>query len=194
LESSCLTPHTKGVAHRLLAPTLVIRNSMPDFKKACAGSATWKEGISPSRSVSAGGMYERLRVLAADLIRSKVDIVVAGSTLSVQAARSGDVRDSLVMAAVPIRRRGVCREACAAGRKSLPACQHRTEVSAKHLECVRAVVPKLSRVAVLVNPPQSKRFTDSRANSRRRVCRWLKSSPHVEKRAQRRRSRLPSPR
>jgi putative ABC transport system substrate-binding protein len=101
----------------------------------------------------AEGMYERLPGLAADLIRSKVDIVVAGSTLSVQAARQATSTIPIVMAAVPDPvGEGFVARLARPGGNITGLSNIVTEVSAKHLELLRAVVPKLSRVAVLVNP------------------------------------------
>jgi putative ABC transport system substrate-binding protein len=101
----------------------------------------------------AEGIYERLPGLAADLVRSKVDIIVAGSTLSVQAARQATSTIPIVMAAVPDPvGEGFVARLARPGGNITGLSNIVTEVSAKHLELLRAVVPKLSRVAVLVNP------------------------------------------
>ena len=101
----------------------------------------------------AEGVYERLPGLAADLVRSKVDIIVAGSTLSVQAARQASPTIPIVMAAVPDPvGEGFVSRLARPGGNITGLSNIVTEVSAKHLELLRAVVPKLSQVAVLVNP------------------------------------------
>jgi len=101
----------------------------------------------------AEGVYERLPGLAADLVRSKVDIIVAGSTLSVQAARQASATIPIVMAAVPDPvGEGFVARLARPGGNITGLSNIVTEVSAKHLELLRAVVPKLSQVAVLVNP------------------------------------------
>ena len=101
----------------------------------------------------AEGVYERLPGLAADLVRSKVDIIVAGSTLSVQAARQATPTIPIVMAAVPDPvGEGFVARLARPGGNITGLSNIVTEVSAKHLELLRAVVPKLSQVAVLVNP------------------------------------------
>lgn len=101
----------------------------------------------------AEGIYERLPGLAADLVRSKVDVIVAGTTLSVQAARQATSTIPIVMAAVPdpIGEGFVARLARPGGNIT-GLSNIVTEVSAKHLELLRGAIPKLSRVAVLVNP------------------------------------------
>jgi ABC-type uncharacterized transport system substrate-binding protein len=101
----------------------------------------------------AEGIYERLPGLAADLVRSKVDVLVAGTTLSVQAARQATSTIPIVMAAVPdpIGEGFVARLARPGGNIT-GLSNIVTEVSAKHLELLRGAIPKLSRVAVLVNP------------------------------------------
>ena len=101
----------------------------------------------------AEGIYDRLPGLAADLVRSRVDIIVAGSTLSVQAARQATSTIPIVMAAVPDPvGEGFVARLARPGGNITGLSNIVTEVSAKHLELLRGVIPKLSRVAVLVNP------------------------------------------
>jgi putative ABC transport system substrate-binding protein len=101
----------------------------------------------------ADGVYERLPGLAAELARSKVDVIVAGTTLSVQAARQATASIPIVMVAVPDPvGEGFVRNLSRPGGNVTGLANIVTEVSAKHLELLRAAVPKLSRVAVLINP------------------------------------------
>lgn len=101
----------------------------------------------------AEGHYERLPPLAAELVRAKVDILLAGTTLSVQAARQATKSVPIVMVAVPdpVGEGFVARLARPGGNVT-GLSNIVTEVSAKHLELLRTIAPKLSRLAVLVNP------------------------------------------
>ena len=104
----------------------------------------------------ADGIYERLPALAAELVRSNVDVIVAGTTLSVQAVRQATATIPIVMVAVPDPvGEGFVRRLSRPGGNITGLANIVTEVSAKHLELVRTAVPKLSRVAVLINPLNS---------------------------------------
>ncbi len=102
----------------------------------------------------ADGKYERLPSLAAELLRLNVDVIVAGTTLSVQAAHQATATIPIVMVAVPDPvGEGFARSLSRPGGNITGLSNIVTEVSAKHLELLRVAVPTLSRVAVLINPP-----------------------------------------
>jgi len=101
----------------------------------------------------ADGNYERLAGLAAELVRLNVDVIVAGTTLSVQAAHQATATVPIVMVAVPDPvGEGFVARLSRPGRNITGLTNIVTEVSPKHLELLRAVVPKLLRVAVMINP------------------------------------------
>ena len=101
----------------------------------------------------ADGKVERLPGLAAELVRSKVDVIVAGATPSVQAAHQATTTIPIVLVAVPDPvGEGFVRSLARPGKNMTGLSTIVTEVSVKYLELLRAVVPKLSRVAVLINP------------------------------------------
>ena len=101
----------------------------------------------------ADGTYGRLAGLAAELVRLNVDVIVAGTTPSVQAAQQATATIPIVMVAVPDPvGEGFARSLSRPGGNVTGLANIVTEVSAKHLELLRAAVPKLSRVAVLINP------------------------------------------
>jgi putative ABC transport system substrate-binding protein len=82
-----------------------------------------------------------------------VDIIVAGTTLSVQAARQATSTIPIVMVAVPDPiGEGFVAALARPGGNITGLSNIVTEVSAKHLQLLRGAIPKLSRVAVLVNP------------------------------------------
>ncbi len=101
----------------------------------------------------ADGKYERLSSQAAELVRLKVNLIVAGTTLSVQAARHATTTIPIVMVAVPDPvGEGFVARLARPGGGITGLSNIVTEVSAKHLELLRAMIPKISRVAVLINP------------------------------------------
>ena len=101
----------------------------------------------------ADGRYERLPALAAELVRLNVDVIVAATTLSVQAARLATKTIPIVMVAVPDPiGEGFAAGLSRPGGNITGLSNIVTEVSVKHLELLHTAVPKLSRVAVLINP------------------------------------------
>ncbi len=101
----------------------------------------------------ADGKYERLPGLASELVRLNVDVIVAGTTLSVQAAHKATATSPIVMVAVPDAiGEGFATSLSRPGGNITGLTNIVTEISVKHLELLRIAVPKLSRVAVLINP------------------------------------------
>ena len=102
----------------------------------------------------ADGNYDRLAGLAADLVRAKnVDVIVAGTTLSVQAARQATATIPIVMVAVPDPvGEGFAKSLSRPGGNITGLSNIVTEVSVKHVELLRAAVPRLVQLAVLINP------------------------------------------
>jgi putative ABC transport system substrate-binding protein len=101
----------------------------------------------------AEGKYERLPGLAEDLVRSKVDVIVAGTTLSVQAAKKATNTIPIVMVAIPDPiGEGFAASLSRPGGNITGLTSIVTEASAKHVELLRIVIPDLARIAVLINP------------------------------------------
>jgi putative ABC transport system substrate-binding protein len=101
----------------------------------------------------ADGNYDRLAGLAADLVRANVDVIVAGTTLSVQAARQATATIPIVMVAVPDPvGEGFAKSLSRPGGNITGLSNIVTEVSVKHVELLRAAVPRLVQLAVLINP------------------------------------------
>jgi putative ABC transport system substrate-binding protein len=103
----------------------------------------------------ADGEYGRLPGLASELVRANVDIIVAGTTLSVQAARQATATApiAIVMVAVPDPvGEGFAASLSRPGGNITGLSNIVTEVSVKHFELLRVAVPRLSRLAVLINP------------------------------------------
>ena len=102
---------------------------------------------------SAEGEIERLARLAAQLVEMKVDVIVATGTPAIQAAQRATNIIPIVMGSVgdPVGFRFVASLSRPGGNitglTSITA-----DLSSKYLELLRTAVPKLSRVAVLMNP------------------------------------------
>ena len=101
----------------------------------------------------AEGSYDRLRDLAAELVRLKVDVIVAYATPAAQAAQSATRTIPIVMAAVidPVATglvAGLGRPGGNITGLSLMA----PEVVGKQMQLLKELVPKVSAVAVLWNP------------------------------------------
>jgi len=100
----------------------------------------------------ADGNYERLNEFAAELVRLKVDIIVTAGTPSARAAKQASTTIPIVMA--------VIGDAVAAGLVTSLARPDgnitgssifSSEIHIKRLELLKETVPRISRVAVLIN-------------------------------------------
>lgn len=101
----------------------------------------------------ADGDYGRLPRLAAELVRAKSDVIVAGTTQAVQAVRAATSRIPIVMVEVPDPiGEGFATSLPRPGKNITGLSDIVTELSVKHLELLRSSVPKLSVLAVLINP------------------------------------------
>ena len=101
----------------------------------------------------AQGKYELLPGMAADLLLHKVDVIVAYGTAAIQAAQKATTTVPIVMAATadPIAA-GFVKSLPRPGGNITGLTNVNVDVSSKWVELLRVAVPKLSRVAVLVNP------------------------------------------
>lgn len=105
---------------------------------------------------SAEGNSERLPGLAADLVRLKVDVLATAGTPAARAAQKASGTIPLVMITVgnPIGD-GLAQSMARPGGNSTGLTNLTTDLGPKLLEMLLAMVPKLSCVAVLVNPTNS---------------------------------------
>ena len=102
----------------------------------------------------ADGKFDRLPELAAELVRLKVDIIVAQPTPAALAARSATGSIPIVMINVgdPVGVGLVASLARPAGNVSGTAFDVGLETFGKALEVLKEAVPKAERVAILTNP------------------------------------------
>jgi putative ABC transport system substrate-binding protein len=104
----------------------------------------------------AEGKYDRFAGLAADLVRSGIDIIVTGGPTATGAAREVTRAIPIVMANSddPVGS-GFVKSLAHPGGNITGLSNISGEIGPKQLEMLRSVVPDSSRVAVLVNPANS---------------------------------------
>ena len=103
---------------------------------------------------SADGVYARLPGLAAELAQLKVDVLVAFGIKALAAAEGATKTIPIVIPATssdPVAM-GLVASMARPGGNITGATAFGPEVMAKRLELLKEVVPRISRVAVLVNP------------------------------------------
>jgi len=102
---------------------------------------------------AADGRYERLPDLAAELVQLKMDVIVAASTLATSAIQKASTTIPIVMINVanPVDS-GFVESLARPGGNITGVSNMAGELSSKHLDILISMVPKLSRVALLVNP------------------------------------------
>ena len=101
----------------------------------------------------AEGKYERFPALIAELIASKVDVIVTAGTPATQAYQKARTSIPLVMVAVgdPVGT-GIVASLSRPGGNITGLTSISPELESKRIELLREVVPKLSHIAVLWNP------------------------------------------
>ena len=102
---------------------------------------------------SAEGKSERMPELAAELVRLKVEVLVTAGTPASLAAQKATTEIPIVMINVgdPVGT-GLVKSLARPGGKSTAISNMTTDLGPKLLEMLRGMVPKVTRVAVLVNP------------------------------------------
>jgi len=101
----------------------------------------------------AEGKYERLPQLAADLIRSGVDVIVTHGTPGTLAAKRATITVPIVMAIIgdPVAA-GIIASMARPGGNITGQSFFYPELSAKWIELLKEVMPQMARVASLLNP------------------------------------------
>jgi putative ABC transport system substrate-binding protein len=101
----------------------------------------------------AEGKYERFPALIAELIASKVDVIVTAGTPATQAYQKARTSIPLVMVAVgdPVGT-GIVASLNRPGGNITGLTSISPELESKRIELLREVIPKLSHIAVLWNP------------------------------------------
>jgi putative ABC transport system substrate-binding protein len=116
---------------------------------------------------NAEGRIERFPALAADLVRAGVDVILAVSEASVRAAQQGTTSTPIVIVAIdydPLALKMVTSLARPGGNVTGVFLQQ-LEVTAKRIELLKAMLPKLTRLAVLWDPSGADQFKAAEAAS-----------------------------
>lgn len=97
---------------------------------------------------------ERLPELAADLVRVQVNLIVTAGSQATQAAKRATATLPIVMVGVgdPVAAGLVTNLARPEGNVTGLAINTGQEIYSKHLELLKEIVPKLARVAVVIDP------------------------------------------
>lgn len=106
---------------------------------------------------SADGQYERLKPLATDLVQAKVNVLVAFGIKALTAAREATSQIPLVIPATSsdLVALNLIRSLARPGGNITGSTTFGSEVMAERLEIAKDVLPRIGRVAVLVNPANS---------------------------------------
>ena len=101
----------------------------------------------------AHGNLDRLPALAAELVGTNVDLILAESSFAVEAARAATKTIPIVMTGVgnPVGS-GFVKSISQPGGNITGLTNDSIEVSSKYLEYLHAAIPDLMRVGVLINP------------------------------------------
>jgi putative tryptophan/tyrosine transport system substrate-binding protein len=131
----------------------------PESKEAQAFRQGLREaGYVEGRDVSlewrfSDGQYDRVPGQAAELVQSKVDLIVADTTVAAQAAKRATSTIPIVMAFVadPVSA-GLINSLAHPGGNITGLSMMIPDVSTKRLYLLKEIVPRLARVSVLWNP------------------------------------------
>jgi len=108
----------------------------------------------------ADGSYERLPGMAAELVQSNVNVIMALGPPAVVAAQKATATIPIVIVtSIDPVDAGFVRSLARPGGNITGLSNLAGDLSSKHLEMLRAALPTLSRVAVLVNPANSAHAT-----------------------------------
>ena len=102
---------------------------------------------------SANGDYDRVPELVADLVQSKVDVIVQDSTVGTEVTKRSTSTIPIVMALVldPVGS-GLVKSLAHPGGNVTGLSMMTTELNPKRLQLLKEVIPQLARAAVLWNP------------------------------------------
>ena len=131
-----------------------------EWKEAFA-SALRDQGYSKVVIVDRGGLreYAQLVPAAEDLVREKVDVIVAyGAKAPAEAARTTKTIPIIIVGGDPVPM-GLAKTHSRPGGNVTAISARNTELYGKQLELLREFVPKLKRVAVLLNPESATEVT-----------------------------------
>ena len=122
------------------------------------GYVEGKDFVIESRR-AAPGQVERLPELAADLVRVKPNVIVAANTLAAMPAKRATGSIPIVfIASFPVER-GIVTSLAQPGANVTGVALHIG--FAKHLQLLKEMAPRISRVAYLYSPPTADEYTSA---------------------------------
>jgi len=151
----------RALAQQPAAPRrigVIATGKWTDRMKNAFRQALLDMGYSEGRDVilewrEAEGSYDKLPYIASDLAKHKVDLIVAGTTQAVLAAKRASPTIPIVMVHIsdPVGS-GLVESLSHPGGNVTGFSLMTNEVSVKRLQLLKEAVPSLSRVAVMWNP------------------------------------------
>jgi putative ABC transport system substrate-binding protein len=99
-----------------------------------------------------GDDHSALPSVMSDLLRSKPDIIVAGGTPAVRAAQAATQSIPIVMVVNDPLGGGLIQSLARPGANTTGLAALSVELSAKRLELLKEIIPRVTRVAILQNP------------------------------------------
>jgi putative ABC transport system substrate-binding protein len=158
-----LAPFTAGAqstgkVHRigyLAGGSAVSSRQFPDAFRQALRELGWVEGQNIVIDYRfAEGRLDQLPTLAAELVRLKVDVILAAPSPSAAAAKNATATIPIVMSGVgfPVELGFVASLSRPGGNITGVAFSPGTEIFGKGLELLKEIAPNLQRVAVLSNP------------------------------------------
>ncbi len=99
----------------------------------------------------AGGNNERMQEFAAELVRIKVDVIVASPTTAALAAKHATSTIPIVISTADPVGSGLVASLARPGGNVTGVAANSTEIAAKRLQLLREAVPKAARIALLVS-------------------------------------------
>ena len=112
----------------------------------------WIEGSTVAFEQHSAESHDRLAAIAAELVRRKVDVIVARSTPATIAAKQETSDIPIVFGAGDPVASGLVESLARPGGNVTGLSRQQTDTAGKRLELLREVVPRLRRLAILVNP------------------------------------------
>jgi len=112
----------------------------------------WIEGRTVAIEQRFAVSHDRFAAIAAELVRLKVDVIVAKSTPAAIAAKQETSDIPIVFGAGDPVASGLVESLARPGGNVTGLSQQQTDTAGKRLELLREVVPRLRRLAILVNP------------------------------------------
>jgi putative tryptophan/tyrosine transport system substrate-binding protein len=100
----------------------------------------------------ANGRHDRMRALAAELVRSNVDVIVANGDQAVTAAMAETKTIPIVMLSCDALAVGFVSSLARPGRNVTGVTCMSIELSSKRVEVFKQILPGLSNIAVIYNP------------------------------------------